>query len=280
MTGDQDELAPVVGQRVVERQAGALHARQSLEPLFERAVQRRQLRARVAGRRPVRARSGAVPRPVAEVLVLQLAQASPQHGRAGDEHDRERRLHTSRSCRADRERRCRRGPNRAARRSDRSRVANHAGAAPKTMPVTSASAEREAEHQRRRRGADRQKRGVVKPSDSNSRAAPTATKSPATPPTSESRTLSTSACADDLSPGRTDREPDRRLAAPRHRARQQQVRDVRAGDQQHQAAHGEQDLEASLYCSFITPTPRAGGHDVDDLLRQRARITSGIQFAG
>ena len=53
MAGDEHELAPVVGERVVEREPGALHAGQAIEPLLDVAIERRELLRRVGRRRPV-----------------------------------------------------------------------------------------------------------------------------------------------------------------------------------------------------------------------------------
>ena len=50
MAGDEDQLAPVVGQRVVEREARDCTPGMRFEPVFERAVHRRQLRHGVVRR--------------------------------------------------------------------------------------------------------------------------------------------------------------------------------------------------------------------------------------
>ena len=50
---------------------------------------------------------------------------------------------------------------------------------------------------------------------------------------------------DDLPPRGADREPDGGLRPPRDGAREQQVGDVGAGDEQHQAAHAEKNLQAA-----------------------------------
>ena len=50
---------------------------------------------------------------------------------------------------------------------------------------------------------------------------------------------------DDLPARRAHREPHGGLAAPRDGAGEQQVRDVGAGDEQHQPAHAEQNLQAA-----------------------------------
>ena len=93
MAGDQHQFAPVVGQRVVEREPrdpatpGSRFSRSS-----SCAVHRRQLRQGVARRRPVESHDDATAHAEAEILVFELAQAARQHRRAGDEDDRQRRL--------------------------------------------------------------------------------------------------------------------------------------------------------------------------------------------
>ena len=54
-----------------------------------------------------------------------------------------------------------------------------------------------------------------------------------------------------------------------HRAREQQVRDVGAGDQQHQPADAEENLQAAAVLLFHDADAGAGRHDRDDLLGQR-----------
>ena len=73
---------------------------------------------------------------------------------------------------------------------------------------------------------------------------------------------------DDLPPRRAHREPDRRLTAPRDRAGEQQVRDVGAGDEQHQPAHAEENLQAASVLLPHDADAGAGGNDRDDLLGQ------------
>ena len=60
------------------------------------------------------------------------------------------------------------------------------------------------------------------------------------------------------------------LAATGDRASEQQVRDIGAGDQQHDAANGQQDLEAATVFFFHDGDAGSGGNDVDDLLGQQA----------
>ena len=73
---------------------------------------------------------------------------------------------------------------------------------------------------------------------------------------------------DDLPARRADRQPQRRLAAPRDRAREQQVGDVGAGDQQHQSAHAEQDAQAAAVLLPHDADAAARRHDRDHLPRQ------------
>ena len=53
-------------------------------------------------------------------------------------------------------------------------------------------------------------------------------------------------------------------------AREQQVRDVRAGDQQHESAHGQQHLQAAAVLLLHHADAGAGRDDRDHLLRQQA----------
>ena len=125
------------------------------------------------------------------------------------------------------------------------RVANHAGAAPKTMPVTSARPNANASTSGDGRVSIGRNVAPANASASSSRAAPIATTRPAMPPATASSTLSTSAC---VTICRRDAPIASRTAVcPRRatRAREQQVGDVGAGDQQHQPADAEQDLQAA-----------------------------------
>ena len=91
--------------------------------------------------------------------------------------------------------------------------------------------------------------------------------------------LSTSACDDDVPARCADGEPDRGLAAPGDRAGEQQVCDVGAGDEQHEAAHAKQNLQAAAVLLLHDPTPAPAGTTVITC-RGNAWMTSGIQFAG
>ena len=71
---------------------------------------------------------------------------------------------------------------------------------------------------------------------------------------------------DDLPARRADGEPQRGLAAPRDRTREQQVRDVGARDEQHQAAHAEQNLQAAAVLLLHHADAGAGWHDGNHLL--------------
>ncbi len=93
MSFDQNQLAPIVGERVVERQPGAADARQPIEALLEAPIQGRQLRLCIRGGRTVQRDCDATVNPIAEVLLLQFVQTARQHRRAGDQHHREGGLH-------------------------------------------------------------------------------------------------------------------------------------------------------------------------------------------
>ena len=240
MAGDEDQLAPVVGERVVEREPRALHAGQPIEPLLELAIERRELSARVGRRRPVQRheRRGPAPgsrspgaRACSRLRASIVAPATSTTDSVA--------CTTSSAVRANDERSpvLRPAPRSASIGSVR--VANQAGAAPKTMPVTSARpnanastsgdgltcrsagtcAPREREREQQSRGAD---------GDERVRRCPPAT---------ARRTLSTSACVTICRRDAPIARRTRGLAAPRDRAREQQVRDVGAGDEQHEPAH-------------------------------------------
>ena len=66
---------------------------------------------------------------------------------------------------------------------------------------------------------------------------------PNAPPTTASTTLSVSSWRRSRAATRAERETDRHLAMPRRRAREQHVRDVRAGDEQHEPDGAEQHQE-------------------------------------
>ncbi len=92
MAGDQHELAPVVGERVVECEPCALHARQPSQAIFNVAIQSRELVRRVIRRRTIDLHKHSSWNFEPEVLALKVAQAPRQHRRSGDEDDRQRRL--------------------------------------------------------------------------------------------------------------------------------------------------------------------------------------------
>ncbi len=73
---------------------------------------------------------------------------------------------------------------------------------------------------------------------------------------------------DDLPARCAQREPDGGLTAPRDGAGEQQVRDVGAGDEEHQPAHAEQNLQAASVLLLHDADAGAGRHDGDDLLGQ------------
>ena len=76
--------------------------------------------------------------------------------------------------------------------------------------------------------------------DSSSATPHTAASSPTTPPTLDSTRLSTSSCRSSRAAARAQRGADRHLLLPLQRAREQQVGDVGADDEQHEADRAEQ----------------------------------------
>ena len=150
------------------------------------------------------------------------------------------------------------------------RVANHAGAAPKTMPVSEREAERERQHQRRRTRVDRQERRPREGErEQQPRRADRDDQSGDAAGDREQDALD-ERLRHDLPARGADRQPQRGLPAPRHGAREQQVRDVRAGDEQHQPAHAEEDLQAASVLFLHDADAGAGRHHRDHLLRQRS----------
>src|SRR5438552_12019131 len=89
MAGDHDEFAPVVGERVIERETGALNAGKTTEMIFELAIERSYLRQRVSSGRPVHVDFHAVLHLEAEVLMLELIEAAGEHGGTGNENNRQ-----------------------------------------------------------------------------------------------------------------------------------------------------------------------------------------------
>ena len=76
MAGNQHQLTPVVGERVVERESGAANARKAREPFLEIPIERGQLLAGIGGRRPVQGHQHASLNLVTEVLILQVAETA------------------------------------------------------------------------------------------------------------------------------------------------------------------------------------------------------------
>ena len=88
MPSDEHELAPVVGERVVEREICAPHARQAIEPLLEIAIERGQFLRGVGGGWSIQRDQDASSSFETEVLPFEIAEAAGEHRRAGDEDDR------------------------------------------------------------------------------------------------------------------------------------------------------------------------------------------------
>ena len=73
---------------------------------------------------------------------------------------------------------------------------------------------------------------------------------------------------DDLAPGGSNGHAQGGLAAAGDRANEQEVGDVGAGDEQHQAADRQQNLQAATVLFFHDRDTGTGGHHIDDLLGQ------------
>ena len=150
------------------------------------------------------------------------------------------------------------------------RVANHAGAAPKDDAGDEREAERERQDHRRRTRVDRQEgRPGERERQQQARGADGDDEVRRAPPATARRMLSTSAC---VTICRRDAPIASRTAVWPRRAtarREQQVRDVGAGDEQHQPAHAEENLRGCVRsCSFMMPTPAPAGTTVMTCLGQ------------
>ena len=147
------------------------------------------------------------------------------------------------------------------------RVANQAGAAPKMIPVISANPKAKARTGERGHGADGKEIGAAECQRAVASARrPWRRASPAMPPAMASRMLSVRACV--MICRRVAPMARRTAVCPRRAtaASQKQVGDIGAGDQQHQAANGKQNLQAAAVLFFHDGDAGTGGHDVDDLL--------------
>ncbi len=150
------------------------------------------------------------------------------------------------------------------------RVANQAGAVPKMMPVTSATAKANP----RTMGDGSVLMGMKceprKASASSSRPATIATPSPAMPPADRQQDGLNQRLPDDLPPVGPQRQAQGGLSAAGHRPGQQQVRDIGAGDQQHHAADREQNLQTAAVLFFHFRHARARRNHVDHLSGKHA----------
>ena len=93
MAGHVNEFAPVVGERVIERQPASLHSRQAIEAFLELTVERGQLGLSVGSRWIVQLHQHAPSNLISEILMFELVQAPRQHGRTGHQYNRQRSLH-------------------------------------------------------------------------------------------------------------------------------------------------------------------------------------------
>ena len=250
MARHQNQLAPVVGERVVQREAGPLHARQPIESTLELAIQRGQLRLRVTRGRTVQRHDDAALHLVPELLMFELVQTPREHRRAGHEHDRQRRLHDQQ--RLPRERRVIAGA--AARSAQRVHRIGPCGEPRRRRTEGDAGQQRQPERKRennqRRRGADREEVCVREcQREEQSGGAHRDEQSGDAARDREQHALD-ERLRHDLPPRRADGETHRGLRAARHRAREQEVRDIRARDEQDEPAHSEQDLQAASVLFF------------------------------
>src|SRR5271170_5795 len=93
MAGDHDKFAPVIGERIVEREPGTLYTRQGIEFFFELPVERGEPRLRVGCRWTIQIYHHAPLYLVTKILMLELIEAAAQHRRPCHEYDGDGGLH-------------------------------------------------------------------------------------------------------------------------------------------------------------------------------------------
>ena len=242
MAGDEDEFAPIVGERVVQRQTRSGHAGKTIESVFNIPVKRRQLRLAVSRRRVIEGHGHTSFDGVPEMLMLQLVETSRQHGGACDQHHRERRLHDQQRL-PGRRGMIARAPAGSAQGFERARAGGEPG---RSRAKNDARRQRDrkgkCQYSGRRQGADgneayppkcqRQQQAPGRNGDTESGNASAGRK----------QDRLNQGLPDNLPPAGSNRHAKSGLAAACHRARQQQVRDIGTSDQQHHAANPEQDL--------------------------------------
>ncbi len=134
------------------------------------------------------------------------------------------------------------------------------------MPVTQREAEREGQDQRRGTRVDRQERRAGEGErEQQTRRADRDDESGDPAGDGEQDALD-ERLRHDLPARRAHREPQAVWPRRATRAGEQQVRDVGAGDQEHQPAHAEENLQAASVLLLHDADAGAGGHDGDDLL--------------
>ena len=205
-----------------------------------RSVRRAAIGSRVVVpvQRRVHPEEHQVPRVEADVHVAKVLQRAQEQSGGDQQHQRDRDLRDDqRSCRARCASRRRFGCVSLSVALTFIRVARSAGAMPNTMPVSAVTAMTNAR--------TRQSSGAGRPGSRPAAAAvPSARPARrARRPSPASSRLSVSSWRMSLAARRAEREPNRELLLPRRRAREQQVGDVGAHDQQHQrhddAEHGD-----------------------------------------
>jgi hypothetical protein len=130
-------------------------------------------------------------------------------------------------------------------------------------------AEGERENYRRRAGVDRQEGAAgEREREQQARRADGDDESRDAPRDREENTLG-ERLRHDLPARCAQCQPDRRLSPPRDPAGEQQVRDIGTGDEKHQPADTQENLQAASVLFLHDADAGAGRHDGDDLLRQR-----------
>ena len=273
MARDQDQLAPVVGERVVEREPAPCDAGQPIEPLLELAIQRR--RASAACRSPAAGSATPATRPcnlVAEVLLLEVARGcAPASSRRRRARPTAWPARPAALCgRTTNGRRCC-GPAPRSASTGSVRVANHAGA----RAEDDAGHERQAEGERRAPSATAacsigRKRAVRTPAPAAAAPRRWRPPGPAMPPATASSDALDERLRDDLprATRRSPAAPPSARGAPRARASSRLATFAQAMSSTSPQTPSRI-CRLRPYSSFITPTPAPAGTTVITCLRQR-----------
>ena len=251
-----DHLAPVIGEGAIESERGVLDAGDVGEAVLEVAVEGVQLFSGVAGERRIDADVDAVFGLKSEVLVLHLLQTAGEQAGSGEQDDGERGLHDDEGFL--RKRGAVAGA--AIGSAERFRRIGMRG-----EPCRGGAEEQagdqgedkgEAENGQRRRGVDGNEVSAVEGQRDDQLDSEKGDEHAGSAAQQGKDDAFSERLADEALSGGAEGEAHRGLSAAGGSAGQQQVGDIGAGDEQHQAAHTEQNTQTvavSLLSSHRRP---------------------------